>query len=247
MMSDISIDGLATAGAPFRIGVAFNKTFSVLGRQFGRFILLTLVPMSPLLVSTLLLGSGLLKGQTVYNARLIDLLILCLQSVAQATTLYGAFQEMRGQPFTIGQSLRIGLTRALPVVGVALSSSITVSLGILLLLVPGLILASMIYVAVPVCVIEKRSVFASLSRSGVLTKGYRWQIFGVFLLVTVVRLIVESLLTLLGGGGIWAPLLNFAWQVLATTFSAVLVSVVYHDLRVAKEGIDIGTLASVFD
>ena len=32
-----------------------------------------------------------------------------------------------------------------------------------------------------------------------------------------------------------------------TAFGAVLVTVVYHDLRVAKEGIDIESLANVFD
>ena len=40
--------------------------------------------------------------------------------VAQATTLYGAFQQMGGRPFSIGQSLGVGFRRALPVFGVAL-------------------------------------------------------------------------------------------------------------------------------
>lgn len=41
--------------------------------------------------------------------------------------------------------------------------------------------------------------------------------------------------------------LSFAWQVISTAFGAVLSAVIYHDLRMAKEGIDLDTLASVFD
>ena len=40
---------------------------------------------------------------------------------------------------------------------------------------------------------------------------------------------------------------DFGWQVVTTAFGAVLSAVIYHDLRVAKEGIDISKLSSVFD
>jgi hypothetical protein len=46
---------------------------------------------------------------------------------------------------------------------------------------------------------------------------------------------------------ILGQVLNFGRQVVTTAFGAVLVAVVYHDLRAAKEGIDIDNLANVFD
>ncbi len=139
MSGDIFVDDIRATGTPFRIGGALSEAFSVMGRQFGKFVLLALVPMSGLLAFTLLLGSGVLKVQTVsfgYMGALIALLTFILQTVAQATTLYGAFQEMRDQPFTIGQSLAIGLGRALPVIGVALSSTLLIYLGAIFLFVP---------------------------------------------------------------------------------------------------------------
>jgi hypothetical protein len=51
----------------------------------------------------------------------------------------------------------------------------------------------------------------------------------------------------IGGAGLIGQTLTFAWQVVLTAFSAVLSAVIYHDLRVAKEGIDLDTLANVFD
>jgi hypothetical protein len=46
---------------------------------------------------------------------------------------------------------------------------------------------------------------------------------------------------------VWGMLLNFGWQLVATSFGAVLAAVVYHDLRLSKEGMDIDNLANVFD
>ncbi len=61
----------------------------------------------------------------------------------------------------------------------------------------------MLYVAVPVCVIEKQGVIASLSRSRALTKGYRWQIFGLFLLVMVIGFIGLFILSRLAAAPSW--------------------------------------------
>lgn len=167
--------------------------------------------------------------------------------MAQATSLYGAFQEMRQQPFTIGDSLRIGLARTIPVIGVGILVGLAMMLGFLLFVVPGVIIGCMLYVAIPACVIEKLGVTASMSRSVALTKGYRWQIFGLFLLVVVISALGAFVFTLIGGAGLVGQLLAFGWQVVSTAFGAVLSAVIYHDLRMAKEGIDLDTLASVFD
>ena len=250
-MSDISIDELTASGAPFRVGVALSKTFSIFSSRLGSFLLLALIPLIPVLVLTLLLLSGAQKGSLGPGAgavgALSGFLTFVLQIVAQATALYGAFQQMGGRPFSIGDSLSAGLQRSLPVIGVALLSGLGMVLAALLFVIPGIIVACMLYVAVPVCVIEKAGVFESLNRSAVLTKEYRWQIFGLLALVTIVAFIGGFVVTLLGGVVLWARLLSFGWQVAMTAFGAVLAAVVYHDLRVAKEGVEVGDLANVFD
>jgi hypothetical protein len=248
-MSDMSIGGSPTT-SPFRVGVVLSKTFAVFSRQLGNFLLLTFIPLIPVLAFAILRQPELQKGpplaSVTLSGALAGILTFVLQTVAQATTLYGAFQQMRGQSFTISQSLAVGLRRTLPVFAVALSGGLLTGLAAILLLVPGLILLCMFYVAVPACVIEKIGV-AALSRSGALTQGHRWQIFGQVMLVTVVAAIVQFALMRFGGDGILTKLLNFAWLVVNTSFVAVLHAVTYHDLRVAKEGIDIDNLVSVFD
>jgi hypothetical protein len=249
-MSDTSIGGSPTT-APFRVGVVLSKTFAVFSRQLGNFLLLTLIPLIPVLVFTFLRPPEPPRGLGTANAALYDavggILTFVLQIAAQATTLYGAFQQMSGQSFTISQSVQVGLRRTLPVLAVALSAGLATMLAAVLLLVPGLIVLCMLYVAVPACVIEKLGVTASLNRSAALTKGHRWKVFGQMMLVGVIAGVVQFFLTRFTGDGVLAKLVNFAWLVVETSFGAVLAAVVYHDLRVAKEGIDIDNLANVFD
>jgi hypothetical protein len=250
-MSDISVDGLPASGAPFRIGDVLSKTFSVFGSKLGSFFILTLVPLIPVLVIKLLALPAQHVGVAASNAAMLGglgaILIVVLGSVAQAMTLYGAFQQMGGRSFSIRESLGVGLEQAMPVLGVALLAGLLTGLASILLLVPGIIVFCMLYVAVPVCVIEKPGVTASLSRSALLTKGYRWQIFGLLALVTTISIIVQIALSLIGRVTFLGSLVDFVWLVISTSFGAVMAAVAYHDLRVAKEGLDIDSLANVFD
>jgi hypothetical protein len=169
-MSGVSIDGLPASGAPFRVGVVLSKTFSVFGSRFASFLLLAFIPLIPLLAVMLLTLAGPPTGAAALGG-LGGILYFLLGIVAQATALYGAFQQMGGRPFSIAQSLGAGFARALPVLGVALLSGLFAGLASILLVVPGIIVFCMLYVAVPACVIEKLGVMASLDRSANLTKG----------------------------------------------------------------------------
>jgi hypothetical protein len=251
-MSDVSINDLPASGAPFRVGDVFGKAFSVFGNQLGGFLLLAFVPLIPVLAVSLLAPAGPVVAQTAQTtpglAGLSTFLTFVLQIVVQATTLYAAFQQLGGSPFSITQSLGVGFGRLLPVLGVALLSGILAGLATILLVVPGIIVLCMLYVAAPVCVIEKPGVIASLHRSAELTKGYRWPIFGIVALVGIVGIIAQFVLRgLFGVATVWGKLLSFSWLVIVTSFGAVLVAVAYHDLRVAKEGTDIDNLANIFD
>ena len=252
-MSGVSIDGLPASGAPFRVGVVLSKTFSVFGSRFASFLLLAFIPLIPLLAVILLTLAGPQNGPPTGAAALGGLgglsgvLYFLLGIVAQATALYGAFQQMGGKPFSISQSLGVGFARALPVLGVALLAVLFSGLAWILLVVPGIMVFCMLYVAVPACVIEELGVMASLDRSANLTKGYRWQIFGLLALVGIISVIAQISLLLLVGSLLWGLLVTFGWLLFATSFGAVLVAVVYHDLRAAKEGMDIDNLANVFD
>jgi len=249
-MSSISL------GAPFRIGPALSRAFSIFSADVGKFVALSLMAWAPFLLAEFagLIGRTPVEGDSLatilFPAFLGIALVMVLSAVSHAVCLYGAYQVMRERQFSVGESLRAGLARTGPVIGASLLAGLAVMIALLLLIVPGIIVMCMIYVALPACVIEKLGPVASLTRSRALTKGYRWQLFGLLLIVTIATSIVTyGIRYVLGQTLGLAPtqLVTFGWQVIANAFGAVLVAVVYHDLRVAREGVDIEKLANVFD
>jgi hypothetical protein len=106
------------------------------------------------------------------------------------------------------------------------------------------------FVATPVCVVEKLGPLGSMGRSSRLTKGHRWKIFGLFLLLIIISVVVSQSVAviLVAIGGVTLALLGaIAWGGVWGAFYAISVVVTYHDLRAAKEGTDIDQIAAVFD
>ena len=139
---------------------------------------------------------------------------------------------------------------ARPVIGLSLLVGILVTLAAILLLVPGIIVWCVYAVVVPVCVVETLGPTASMTRSSFLTKGNRWRIFGVFALIFIASLVVGAIVGYLAGitGGIrLVQVATFAIEAVIGAFNAVVVGVLYYQLRVAREGADIEKIASVFD
>jgi Uncharacterised protein family (UPF0259) len=246
-MTDIAME----AGT-FRLADVFSKAFTIYGRRFVPFIILTIIASIPNYIAVFAFGS--MPGSRVPASLSAGPVILILvdiatKSLAGGAVIYGVVQELRGRAFSVGDSIQIALNRVLPMLGVALCSTIAIAFGIVLLLVPGIILGCMFFVSTPACVAERTGVFESMSRSSFLTKGYRWQVLGTILLLLVAGFVLGAIV---GGIFIFTGRIGFviATQALAAivgSFNGVLVSVFYYELRVAKEGVDIDKIASVFD
>jgi hypothetical protein len=245
-MTDIAME----AGT-FRLADVFSKTFAIYGRRFVPFIILTIIASIPGYIAIFVIGNpaGGRPGEFHAGSVVLSLLDFVTKSFVSGAVIYGVVQDLRGRTFSIGDSIRIALDRFLPLLGVAFSAVIAIGFASLLLLVPGLILACMFFVATPACVAERIGVFESLSRSRSLTKGYRWQVFGLFLLLLVAGIIIAAAVGVIAAAAGWLGVVIFsqALGVVLSSFNGVIVSVFYYELRVAKEGVDIEKIASVFE
>jgi len=246
-MANISAAAPGASGE-FRIGQVFSRSFTLLSRNFLIFFLVAMVAAAP----NVLIGQSAGRGASGAAAGWLGfslILTIALQMFSQAVILYAAFQDMRGRPVNLGEALGVALGRLLPIIGVALCVGFGVFFASLLLLVPGLILMTMWYVATPVCVVEQTGPFASMRRSSELTKGHRWKIFGMILLVVIGGGIVSAIVlaVLANVGSVLEILGSLIWNGVWGAFYAIFVIVTYHDLRVAKEGVDVHQIASVFD
>ncbi|MFM8979535.1 MAG: hypothetical protein ACKOSS_03625 [Planctomycetia bacterium] len=170
------------------------------------------------------------------------------QAVVTAAMAYAVFQALRGQKADVATSLQKGMGFILPVIGVSVCYGLGVALGLILLVVPGIIVACMWYVSVPAAVVESLGVGAALSRSAGLTSGNRMAIFVmnliVFLLLGLVMFALAGVFFSMG------VVVGVALSILVGTFvalfGATLTTVCYHELRVGKEGATTEEMAKIF-
>jgi hypothetical protein len=254
----------------FRLGQAFSQSFSMFGRHFVAFVALTVLANIPnyafqwAFAPTPAAPGALpaVNPWALLAAPVGVIFSIICSTIATGAITYGVVQDLRDVPVSIGEAIAIAAHRVLPMFGVALAVGILWLLGLILLVVPGFIVACMYFVAAPVCIAEREGVGGSLRRSRFLTKGHRWKIFGALLLIIVLGLIVVGAIAagVMGGGfsigPSGAPTLRnagaatIAQNAVAAVFGAfyaVLVAVFYYHLRVAKEGVDLAKVASVFD
>jgi hypothetical protein len=239
--------------AAIRVGGVFNRAIGLFISRWAPFIGLSLVAYAPNFLYALATagapGAQGLSAASLQGFLLVVIRLAC-SSLASAAIIYGVVQELRGRTFTFGDSLRIGFGRIGAVIGLSLLVGILVALAMILLIVPGIIVLCIFAVAVPVCVVEGLGPRASMSRSSFLTKGNRWRIFGIFVVIFIFSLIFGAIVGFVAArlGGL--PLVQisvFLIEGIVGAFNSVTVGVLYYLLRVAREGADIEKIASVFD
>jgi hypothetical protein len=142
-----------------------------------------------------------------------------------------------------------------------------VTIGFLLLIVPGLILMVAWSAAVPAKVVEKIGVFEALTRSRDLTRGRRWPIFGLFVLDAIAAGVLNAVIlaafapfalgkSLPMGASVDGVAQSMSIvQLVADPLVATITTLVstaglatlYFELRGSREGVGPEALASVFD
>jgi hypothetical protein len=103
-------------------------------------------------------------------------------------------------------------------------------------------------VIVPACLVEDRGAIDSIIRSADLTVGYRWKVFGIlFLLVllSVIAGIVQQ--KLMAFNQTAASIFAVIWLLVWIAYWNCNIIMIYHGLRVAKEGVDTEQIAAIFD
>jgi hypothetical protein len=246
-MTDAPMQARPT-GAELRVGHVLSRSWEIFSANFlAFFIIAAAVALPNALFFTA--DPTATPSFDVWRVLASVLLGIVLNMIAQAMILYIAFQYLRGQPAGMADAVRKGLNRFMPIIAVSILAALGTGLGAMLLLVPGVILAIMWSVALPACVVEGLGPIASLRRSANLTKGYRWKIFGIFLLLMVVSLVGAGLIGLLSFqlGPVVTAIVHFVLNAVWAAYFNSLLVMIYHDLRVAKEGVDIEQIAAVFD
>jgi hypothetical protein len=203
------------------------------------------------------LPSYLLKGDMLDHAVLAKgfdagwdlsgLILMAAQIILSAFVMYGTEQHVRGAHVSFEPALRRGIDVVLSVWLTTLLLWAIFSLGKLMFIIPYFIARMILFVTIPVAVLEKTGPLHALSRSRELTRGHRWALLGYTIMLWVLGLlagwIVHILLDIVDLGDI-ASMITIA---LIAAFDAVAVTIIYNDLRAQKDGVDTTTVAKVFE
>lgn len=185
-----------------------------------------------------------------------NLIIQCLAltCVMHATVAHGADRKAG-----LAACLNVSGKRLLPLLAVLVCYSVAVMLGSLVFLIPGIMLAILWSVAMPVIVEERRGLFGAFGRSQNLTRGARWKLFGLFLLLLLMSLgvfIVVLFLSALVLGETYDEI-DVRTKPVAILFSSLhyalqsalwggFVGAAFVVLRDGKEGSSDGQLSEIF-
>ncbi|HEY2136205.1 MAG TPA: hypothetical protein VGH49_09970 [Xanthobacteraceae bacterium] len=234
------------AGGNFRIGNVLGRAMEICVANFPFFFVVTFIVALP---NLLLLREQTQPPTFQWSMLFAILLAIVLNTIGQAVILRGAFQQLRGRPLNVGEAVQKGLARFFPILGLALLYGLGLGVAFLLLVVPFFIVGTMWAVALPACVVEELGPTASLGRSRSLTKGYRWKIFWIMLLLLIVSAIVGGVIRLVLApmGFMVAAFGSIIWTAIWAAYWNCVLIMIYHDLRVAKEGVDTAEIAAVFD
>jgi hypothetical protein len=235
----------------FGVGKILGESFSIYFRNFIPFVILTALALSPLYLlqayTTAAPAAGATSPMAALSALLLIPVSLLCPYIATAAIVYGVFQQMRGGDTSIGECLARGLTSFLPILFLAIIQSIAISLGMILCLVPGILLALRWAVSIPAAVEERPGASGAMSRSTYLTEGYRGEIFGILFVIGIMSIgsqLVAALVAL-KDPSLFLVLSGVA-NLFNTGLSATSTAVMYYRLRSIKESIDVDQIASVF-
>lgn len=176
---------------------------------------------------------------------------LVLGTFLQLALIRLALDALNGRKADAVRAMR-GAVRILPVgIAVSILMWIGIGLGLMLLVVPGIIAMLTWFVVMPVLVHERRSVFDTFSRSGELTRGFRWRLLLLLMLAAIAAMLATSLVgALVIAGGVARGAFGTVVQTIANTLLGTIppagLAAVYHEMRTEKEGTGSQDLAQVF-
>jgi hypothetical protein len=215
------------------VGSVLSEVFSIYRAQVG-----VLLPIAFWLFLGVAIVSSLIAGSLI-------MLAVALAISTIAGTLYQGVvvqlvsdvQDGRRDSST-GDLLHAASPFILPLIGVGILAGIGIGIGMLLLLVPGLILATIWAVVAPVVVVERRGVFDAFGRSRELVRGNGWPVFGVILVTFAIVFVASTVFGLIGEAIANGVLVRIVFTAIASAITApvgaLVASVLYFRLRTIK-------------
>ncbi|MGC1851020.1 MAG: hypothetical protein WA687_01125 [Solirubrobacterales bacterium] len=213
------------------VGDVISETFSIYGQNFG-----------PLIGSAIVVFVvvGLLAGILESAGGLILILLAAAVRLA-GHALYVGFvvklvQDVRDgrRDQGVGDLFSAGAPFILALIGFGILFGIGVTIGFLLLVVPGLILITFWSVGAPAIVVEGIGPVDAFGRSWRLVRGDAWAVFGtllvVLLIVIGIGIVLAAIANPIGNGEASTWIASIISTTITAPIFAIAVTVLYYEL-----------------
>src|SRR6266567_828671 len=231
------------------LGEVISKTFAVYRRDFAKYFVLfavvgvivqvvTTLAQQAIVLPTLPLNPTPQQRSTWFSAIFGALFLLIgvifvvnivFSTIAEGSAIKLASEEITKGQVNFGASIRFAVSRLLSIWALSIIVGILVLLGFIALIVPGIILAIMYSLALPVLLIENKGVTESMGRSRQLV-SHRWaKTFGTFLVLGIIVLISSLIFGAITAPlGIIGPVVNGILSALYQPLFPILMDVYYY-------------------
>jgi hypothetical protein len=236
-----------------------GRAVEVLRRNFALLITLTLVFYGlPKLGATLLdfSDSAPIVGPLLSATEgLYGVVAMLGYFAVQVMVVYVFARHLDGRAPTLDGALRHGLNLFVPVLCLVMVFATAVVLGLILLVIPGLMIATAWLVSVPALAVERVDVRTAIDRSIWLTRGYRWPVFGILAVMLLIRFSAlngghdhldaalpfgsPAMLEAAAGAArsLVEGVVDDVVDIVTTLVFALVVTSIYCELRMLKEGV----------
>ncbi len=236
-------------GRELGLGEVISKTFEVYRREFAKyFVLFAIVGVIVQVVITLAQQTFVLPNLPVnatpqqfsayfsalFGALLLLFVVIFVVNIVFSTIAEGSAVKLASEQITKGQAslgaaVKFAVSRLLSIWALSILVGIIVFLGFIALFVPGIILAVMYSLALPVLLIENKGVTESMGRSRQLV-SHRWaKTFGTFLVLGIIVLIASLIFSAITAPlGIIGPVVNGILSALYQPLFPILMAVYYY-------------------
>jgi hypothetical protein len=256
---------------PLSVGEILDASFKIVRQSFGTLAGCVVVVALPLnIINTLIASSTrdnafnlddttatstVSTGTQLAGVLLTTTVGLVLTTLAAAACFHAVSSAYLGEHPTVGESLSFAAGRVLPVILLSLLYFVGVTFAVLGLLVASLWLSVAWSLSFPALLSEGLGPVEALGRSFRLVKGRWWATFGALLVMYVLVAVISGILGAVLGATLIAStdneavaaviytIINTLSSLITLPLFAAVLTVVYFDLRVRKEGFDLQLLA----
>lgn len=259
MMSDTE-----TASVYLDVGRVLSKSFKALGQNFVPIAISTITLLGIPLVFVAVLSatqvadpsetSPLDRGSAVFTVLMTTFVMWLFSSFLHPFQIHLLWRYRMGLAADYGASLVTAVRCFFPVLITGVMVGLGTLGGFFLLIIPGVIVSIMWMVATPALVIEGLGPMAAIKRSQQLTKGARWPIFWMSVIIGLINVganLVSGVIEQSANGddlALYFPLIvSVSLSVLFLMVQLCWVVTTYIELRELKEGLGDSQLATVFE